>query len=96
MNLYPVMPLFTQVPRETVRKGVGVTLRSWIWPVYGRQNEPKSHFSVSCRATLQIPPTLFQIVSLPSSLNIMSTKVLLAEPRLGISHKTFTHFAAHL
>src|SRR5215212_6684092 len=25
--------LFTQVPRETVRKGVRATLRAWIWPV---------------------------------------------------------------
>src|SRR5215211_1945037 len=29
---------------ETVRKAVRATLGPWIWPVYGRPNEPKSPF----------------------------------------------------
>ena len=28
--------------RENVRKGVGETLRAWIWPVYGRLNRTVS------------------------------------------------------
>jgi hypothetical protein len=50
---------FQTVSRETVRKGVRVTFRSWIWPVHGGQNEPKSTVSVARKATLQAPPRLF-------------------------------------
>ncbi len=52
-------PLFTQVPGETVRKGVRATLRAWIWSLYGTLNGPKSTVLVVRKATVQAPPKLF-------------------------------------
>ena len=36
--------LFTQVPGETVRKGVGAMVRAWLWPVYGGKKDRKEPF----------------------------------------------------
>ena len=49
----------SELPTETVRKGVRATLRACIWPVYGGWNGPKSPSLAARRATLQAPPKLF-------------------------------------
>jgi hypothetical protein len=54
-----LLPLFTQVPRETVRKGVRATLKACIWLVYGGRKGPKHLFSWVCKATLQVASRFF-------------------------------------
>src|SRR5215204_567180 len=52
--------LFTEVRGETVRKGVGVTLRTCIWSVYRGQIRPNETVWVPCGSAFQVPPGLFR------------------------------------
>src|SRR5215213_542706 len=45
--------------QETVRKGLRVTLRASIWPVYRGQIDPFGPFWVPCGPAFRVPPGLF-------------------------------------
>src|SRR5215210_3293659 len=44
---------------DTVRKGVRVTLRACIWPLYWVQNGPDRPVWVPCGPAFRVPPELF-------------------------------------
>src|SRR5215208_4107154 len=50
---------FRELRQETVRKGVRVTLRASIWPVYRGQIDPFGSFWVPCGPAFRVPPGLF-------------------------------------
>jgi hypothetical protein len=50
---------FCELRLETVRKGVRVTLRACVWPVYRGQNAPNRPVWVPCGPAFRVPPGLF-------------------------------------
>jgi hypothetical protein len=66
-GIFPFLPFsmnvgegdFSEGRIETVRKGVRVTLRACIWPLYRVQNEPDRSVLVPCGPAFRVPPGVF-------------------------------------
>src|SRR5215213_6918195 len=68
---------FGEVPLETVRKGVRVTLRVWVWPSYRAKNGRNGAAAMSREAPFRAPLGLFG-----QSLQRLSEKVLSSVPKV--------------